>query len=495
MSDWIDRFKTRARTLVDRARDLDADDALMASMAALVELSATRYALDPGAQWKPGEPLKLLFSGYTGTRNTGADVRVEEMIRQVRFLLGDELADLSILTIDPAGSKGYFRTVKQLHLPQIFPKFAVEAVHAHHGVIACEGSMFKSKFANALSTLMVGTLGAAVAEGKIAVGYGGEAGTMDPGLCRRYLKDALIISRNEASREILEGLGVACRVGTDTAWTFEADPPEVGEQMLRDAGWDGTTPVLALCPINAFWWPVKPDVGKGIAKALTGQYADAHYDSVYFHKSGPEVALAQQRYIDGIAEGVRRFAKDQPVFPVMVGMEKLDRSACVALNEALGGNNPLFISDEHDHRPMVSLIRRCDMLLSSRYHAIVCSMPGLTASAGITMDERIRNLMADRGTPQFALEVSDKQLGSSVHAALTELHRDAASIREGIGATVVRNLERMGLMGQILVDHLRAHHPDLPLRPELGEHGDPWDHLPPMSPGLQALVDRHRSAA
>ncbi len=498
MSDWIDRLARRARSLLDEARALDADDALMASMAAMIELAATRYAVDPGAQWAPGQPLKLLFSGYTGTRNTGADVRVEEMIRQVRHLLGDELAELSILTIDPDGSRGYFRTVKQLHLPQIFPRFAIDAVHAHHGVIACEGSMFKSKFANALSTLMVGTLGAAAAEGKIAVGYGGEAGAMDPGLerlCRRYLRDALVITRNEESRRILEGLGVRCRVGTDTAWTFEPDPPEVGEGMLRDAGWDGRAPVLAVCPIHAFWWPVKPDVVKGVARALTGAYAHAHYDSVYFHRAGPEVDAAQQRYIEGIARGVRRFRDERGAFVVLVGMERLDRTACEALDHALGGGHPLFVSDEHDHRPMVSLLRRCDLLLSSRYHAIVCSMPGLVPSAGITMDERIRNLMRDRGTPELALEVDDPELGAAVYRTLVALDRDAAAIRAGIGATVVRNLERMGRMGQILVDHLRERHPALPIRPALGEHGDPWAHLPPLSPELQALVRRHRRAA
>ena len=79
----------------------DADLVLQQSMAAMIEWSASRYAVDPGDQWKAGEPLLLLFAGYAGSRNTGADVRVEEMIRQVRFLLGDDLADLSILTIDP----------------------------------------------------------------------------------------------------------------------------------------------------------------------------------------------------------------------------------------------------------------------------------------------------------------------------------------------------------------------------------------------------------
>ncbi|NCG21425.1 MAG: hypothetical protein GWP91_20635 [Rhodobacterales bacterium] len=386
---WFDTLKRGARTVRDRAKQVDADVGLQGSMAALIELAGLRYALDPGAQWKPGEPFKLLFAGYAGTRNTGADVRVEEMIRQIRFLLGDDLADLSILTIDPERSKGYFRTVKQLHLPQIFPRFVFDTVHQVHGVIACEGSMFKSKFANALSTLMVGALGVAAAENKIAVGYGGEAGGMDPSLeslVRRYCKDALIIARNTESQKVLGDLGVQTRFGTDTAWTFEPSPPAVAEKMLKDAGWDGRTPVLALCPINAFWWPVKPDLQRGLAWAMSGAYDSAHYDSIYFHKSGKDVDDAQQRYIQGIADGVKRFRQEQPVFVVLVGMEMLDRSACEALDQALGGGHPMFISNDWDHVEMVALIRHCDMLLSSRYHAIVCSMPGLVASAGITMD-------------------------------------------------------------------------------------------------------------
>ena len=96
---------------------------------------------------------------------------------------------------------------------------------------------------------------------------------------------------------------------------------------------------------------------------------------------------------------------------------------------------------------------------------------------------------------QPSVTVDQPDLGERVYAVLCELERDGDALQEGIGACVVRNLERMGLMGQVLVDHLRARHPELPLRPELGEHGDPWDHLPPLSPGLLALVARHRRAA
>jgi len=487
-----DRVREAVEDVVERASEVaDPDVLLLRTMGGLVDLSARRYALDPGAQWRAGEPLKLLFAGYSGTRNTGADVRVEEMIRQVRHLVGDLHCELSITTIDPELTRGYFRTVRQLELPQIFPRFVFDTVHEVHGVIACEGSMFKSKFANALSTFMVGALGCASAENKLSVAYGGEAGDMDPelrNLVGKHCQQSLVICRNEASRDVLGELGVPTESGTDTAWTFEPAHPEVGERLLRDAGWDGVQKVLAIAPINAFWWPVKPDVRKGLAHFATGAFAADHYKSVYFHRSGEDVDRAQESYLSGIAEGLRRFESQHDVFVVLVGMEKLDRSACDRLEELIGRPLPRFISDEHDMYEMVSMLRTCHMLLSSRYHAIVCSMPGLVASAGITMDERIANLMDDRGTPELALRVDQPALGRAVHTTLTKLHDDAEPLRAGIAETVVENLERMGRMGQVFVDHLRERHPGFPLQEELGLHGDPWAHLPPLSEALHRLI-------
>ena len=472
---------------------LDPDRALMGAMASYIELAKRRFPLDPGAQWRPGEPLKLLMAGYSGTRNTGADVRVEGMIHQFRHLFGDDHLDLSLLTIDPELSRGYFRTVKQLHLPQVFPKFLYDAVHRQHGVIACEGSMFKSKFANALSTMMVGALGLASAEAKLSVGYGGEAGKMDPALeelVRKYCQDTLIIARNAESREVLARLGVDSRAGTDTAWTFEPADPGVGERLLRRAGWDGRAPVLAVCPINAFWWPVKPDVLRGALQAL-GAESEAHYKSIYFHADDSSIRERQETYLSALATAIGRYRAEREVFPILVGMEQLDRRACEGLDELLGGGTPLFVSDQHDMYEMVSVIRHASVMVSSRYHAIVTSMPGFVPSGGVTMDERIHNLMADRGTPELALEVDDPDLGDRTYEMIVRLHRQGDAVRDGIGACVSRNLFRMGEMGAALVDHVRVHHPDLPFGANLGAGGDPWAHLPPLSPSLEALVERH----
>src|SRR6188474_3242129 len=96
---------------------LDPDRALELAMDALIEAAGTRHALDRSpSKYKADQPLKLLFAGYVGTRNTGADVRVEEMIRQFRHVLGDDNLELSITSVTPALTAGYFRTVRQLEL-------------------------------------------------------------------------------------------------------------------------------------------------------------------------------------------------------------------------------------------------------------------------------------------------------------------------------------------------------------------------------------------
>ena len=197
--------------------------------------------LGAGESWKPGTKLKLLFAGYNGTRNTGSDIRVEEILRQVRRILGPENLALSVMTQNFDLTRGYFGDARQVHLPDVFPPFLHSEVRRNDGVIACEGSMFKSKFANALTAMIIGALGIASAQNKLSVGYGGEAGAMDPLLqkmCRRYCRDSLVITRNAESQEVLGKLGIATELGTDTAWTFEPSGPNTAEK--RCATPDGT---------------------------------------------------------------------------------------------------------------------------------------------------------------------------------------------------------------------------------------------------------------
>src|SRR5258706_5570740 len=156
------------------------DFVLEAWVSGIIEGKKIQWMMRKREPWQPGQKLKLLFAGYNGTRNTGSDVRVEEMLRQIRRILGPQNVDLSMMTFNFDRSRGYFDGTSQVRLPDIFPPFLANEVPKHHGVVACEGSMFKSKFANALATMMIWSLGIAAAENKLSVGYGAKAGRRDP---------------------------------------------------------------------------------------------------------------------------------------------------------------------------------------------------------------------------------------------------------------------------------------------------------------------------
>ncbi|OLE57723.1 MAG: hypothetical protein AUG13_02550 [Chloroflexi bacterium 13_1_20CM_2_59_7] len=466
------------------------DFVLEAWVSSLIEMSKAGWMLGNGKPWQPGEKLKLLFAGYNGTRNMGSDARVEEMLRQIRHILGPENVAFSVMSQNFKLSEGYFEGTTQVHLPDIFPPFLFDEVPRHHGVVACEGSMFKSKFANALTTMMIGSLGIAAAQNKLSVGYGAEAGQMDPliaKMCARFCQNSLIITRNEESRTVLRELGVPTELGTDTAWTFEPSPPEYGKKALSEAGWDGSAPVLVVCPINPFEWPVKASVAKFALHGLTGAYQDSHYRSVYFHNSGPEADRALDHYLTAIANAVGAFRKRRNVFVIMVATERLDVHPAKRISEKLGGV-PVFSSNDYNMYELVSILRTCHMMVSSRYHGIVTSMPGLVPSAGITMDERIRNLMRERSHEDLLMNVDDRDLEAKLLVAMDKLCKESEAIAAGIGRTVVKNLKVMARMGVYFEEEVQRRYPEFPVRK--GEWG--WeDYLPPMSDGLRQLLDAY----
>lgn len=445
-----------------------------------------RARAEPGLSWRPGQRLRLLFAGYNGARNTGSDVRVEEMLRQVRHVLGDKHVELSVLTINPALSRGYFKRTLQLTVPAFFPPALPKLLGEHHGAIACEGSMFKSNFGNALPALMVGVLGAALAQDKPAVGYGAEAGRMDAAMrlaVARYCRGALVLTRNEASRGVLAELGIASELGADTAWTFEPAPREAAEKLLRDAGWDGERPVLAVCPMNPFWWPLRPSLAKKALLDRFGWFQDSHARTLYFHRTGAEVTRRFDRYVDALAQAVGAHAREHGLFVAVIGMEALDRRACEALGARLGA--PTFVSDRHTMYELVALLRRAALLVTSRFHAAVCSMPAGVPSIAVSLDERLENLLRDRGTPELLLRVSDDGLAERLVAALRSAQREADGIAARCRAATVENLRRMAGMGKALDAHVHQRYPELPRVPR----SDDWTAwLPPLGPGLQALL-------
>ena len=154
---------------------------------------------------------------------------------------------------------------------------------------------------------------------------------------------------------------------------------------------------------------------------------------------------------------------------------------------ALSPRPPVFVSDTYTMYDLVSILRNSSLMVSSRFHAIVTSMPALVPSAGITMDERIRNLMDERGHGDLLLEVGDPDLGEKLLATLLRLERDREAISNEIGHAVARQLRLMGQMGIAFMDEVERVYPEFPRRPLARS----WEaHLPPLPPTVVGLLER-----
>ena len=144
-------------------------------------------ALWPGLydEWAPGKKRKILLVGYNGARNTGSDVRVIAIARQLKELFDPDEIKITVMTLDPSTMEGYFdEDVELLKFSTLFPIDLFRACSSHHVAILCEGSTLKSTFANALTLFHCEAAGIMAAQHKPCIGYGSEVGYMEPFLER-----------------------------------------------------------------------------------------------------------------------------------------------------------------------------------------------------------------------------------------------------------------------------------------------------------------------
>lgn len=106
------------------------------------------------------------------------------------------------------------------------------------------------------------------------------------------------------------------------------------------------------------------------------------------------------------------------------------------------------------------------------------------------MDERIRNLMIERGHTDLLLTVDDPDLEEKLLHILRRLLSEGDGIREGIGRTVARNLKVMARMGVFLEEQVQQCYPEFPIASGLRT----WeDYLPPLSPTLRNVLETYGS--
>jgi hypothetical protein len=108
------------------------------------------------------------------------------------------------------------------------------------------------------------------------------------------------------------------------------------------------------------------------------------------------------------------------------------------------------------------------------------------------MDERIRNLLRERGHEHLLLTVEDPDLGEKLAGVMDRLAAEADALRDGIAHSVVRNLKTMARMGVFLERAVHQQYPEFPVRSGVRS----WEeYLPPVSTNLGKLLETYEGAA
>ncbi len=154
------------------------------------------------------------------------------------------------------------------------------------------------------------------------------------------------------------------------------------------------------------------------------------------------------------------FVKKNDVFPVLIGMEKKDGLACNDMAKRIDKNSAVFVSGEYDIHEIASIIKYSSMLISSRYHAIVISMSSLIPSAGISMDERIENLMNERGDSDLCVTVDEEDLSRKISIMLNKLSNNKQVIQHHVSINLSRQLKQMDEMAIWFSDELYKFYPE-----------------------------------
>ncbi len=441
------------------------------------------------ATWKSGERLRILVVGYTGKRNTGADLRAAAMVQQFRRVLGDENIEVGVMSLNTAASQVYFPPPnRQVPYTTIFFKPTLEAVSHHHMVVLAEGSTLKSQFGNGLTYFFCEAAGVAQVQGKPCIAYGSEVGRMDPFVewtAKRLCRDTYFIARTEPSLELLHQLGLDGIRGTDTAWPTEPAPAAWAEQeLVNQAGWDRHKPLLGVAVINPFHWPLKPSVARTLKALWTGNWED-HYEKWFFFAASTARRQSYRAYLTHLARAVDDFAEKHHMQVVLFGMEALDRPACADLREILRSPAAVFESQRYDGYQMTALLRQLQLLVTSRYHAKVLSMAGGVPAVAVSMDERLHNLCVEAGQLDYYLTTDDPNLGDKLYVALERLLTQRESVHAANLAAVPGYLREMARMGQFLRRFVAERFPGVTLAAE----PEDWrGYLPPLSPTLERLV-------
>jgi polysaccharide pyruvyl transferase CsaB len=321
--------------------------------------------------------MKVVVSGYYGFGNAGDEALLEGLLDGLRSAGHHPL----VLSADPAATERLHRVPSRHRVRGLLP-----ALLGCHALVSGGGGLLQDKSSARSLRYYLGVLRLARLLGRRAVVYGQSVGPLSPAgrsAVSRTLRGIPVAVRDQASRELLAGLGVAASLTADSALLL--DPPQTIEDAASEAGPVATPKAIP----NA----LSGEPAGGSASRAASVLADRRSEVVLVPRSGhPELG-------DGLAVLGRHFlGSDRPV--ALLALHHGEDDPEVSRLAALLPEARILAAA--DHRQALTIVARAGLVVSARLHGLILAAAAGTPFLGLVYDPKVAGFLADAGGVGFS---------------------------------------------------------------------------------------------
>jgi polysaccharide pyruvyl transferase WcaK-like protein len=281
----------------------------------------------------------------------------------------------------------------------------------------------------------------------------GEASHFNRWLIRREAsKTNLILARTKKAAHRLQNWQVTApiEVTADNAFAFQPAPQDRG---LLKRIWPEASHVVGIAAEDIYMWPVQIRPWGRKKHCYRWPYYYQHSNACR-QKSGLLVdVLAVQA-----DEIVEKYDKDV----ALLSMEGLDTVFTTKIQQHMkhADRTKVFSSMRYNASQMTSVLRSLDLLITSRYHAGVLSLPCQVPQTAIGHDLRIKDLYTDLETSDLFVDHEDpdryKKLSDNVETLFNQYETIKAKLKKGY----LRYEAQEKRNAQLFRAFLEAHYPE-----------------------------------
>jgi polysaccharide pyruvyl transferase WcaK-like protein len=378
---------------------------------------------------RKGRPKCVLIT-YSGANNTGAEARTIEAIQQIRNASGDSY-DYYFTTINKANSLRYFSesdAFKIIEVHHIFFLFNLIPLYLRSDlVVLVEGSGFRQNFSSTLLWFFLSTLTLAQTLKIRTIAYAVDAGKLTKSnmIISRSVIDklSLVMTRTKQAAEVIKSWGVknSIIVNTDTAFSYKDEGQSFFYELLLSHNLDPNKPTVAIAFKDFFYFPVDINLIKFFKRDKKYKFS-----SIYYHNWNDSIEKKSTDFKRMVANFINEIQAEYDYNVILIAMEGMDEEPTTGINSFTNKHIPIFSSNQYDAQQISSILRNIQYLITTRYHALVLSMPAGIPTIAISHDERLESLMEELNLKKelyFEYDKYDSQeLKSHLKGAFKYLH-------------------------------------------------------------------------